>query len=128
MLNDFVYGMTNIRPSDCEEGAPLAVQLEKPDGFDFSKLEKSVCLIHLSRLALTLYPCILDPALYRQIGGYVLDYIFEGEPRFIGSNDAFKLVEYGVARFGLFEKILVDEPLALLAATHHFTTKTPWCL
>jgi hypothetical protein len=39
------------------------------------------------------------------------------------------LVEYGVARFGLegsVEGIVADEPLALLAAVHHFTTNSAW--
>jgi hypothetical protein len=120
--------MTNIRPSDYEEGPPLVIQLEKPNGFNFSKLKKGVYLIHLSRLTLTLYPCILDPALQRQIAGFMFDYIFKGNPRSIGNEDAFKLVEYGVARFGLLEKFIIDEPMALLAATHYFTTQTPWCL
>lgn len=71
---------------------------------------------------------ILDPALLRQIAGFVFDYIFNGKPRGLGSVNNVKLVEYGFARFGTSENVLADEPLPLLAATHHFTVRTPWNL
>jgi hypothetical protein len=74
--------------------------------------------------------CILDEALHRQVACFVLDYIFKGESRFLGDEKFFKLVEYGIARFGLvkLQAILVDEPLALLAALHYFATETKWTL
>ena len=46
----------------------------------------------------------------------------------MGGSDYEKLVEYGVARFGNLKDIIADEPLALLAAIHYFTTETPWSL
>lgn len=47
-----------------------------------------------------------------------------GKLRDLGGPDTDKLVEYGVARFGNAKDIIVDEPLAILAATRCFTAKT----
>lgn len=109
VLNDFVYGMTNFRPSDQDDDSPPPIELVKPRGFDFSKLKD-------------------DPELLRQVAGFMLDYIFNGKPRNLGSLADERLVEYGVARFGDKKEIIVDEPLALLAAVHYFVTETSWSL
>ena len=69
-----------------------------------------------------------DPALLRQIAGCVLDYIFHGNPRDIGSPEDARLVEYRVARFGGPKKIITDEPLALLAVADYSTKQTKWTL
>ncbi|KIM25388.1 hypothetical protein M408DRAFT_210132 [Serendipita vermifera MAFF 305830] len=109
VLNDFVYSMTNFRPSDLDDDSSPLIELMKPHGFDFSKLKD-------------------DPGLFRQVAGFIFDYIFNGKPRNLGGLSDKRLVEYGVARFGNMKKIIADEPLALLAAVHYFTTETSWSL
>jgi hypothetical protein len=70
-----------------------------------------------------------DEALLRRVVGFIFDYIFTGKPRELGGRDNEQFVEYGVSRFkGDYKSIVTDEPLALLATMHLFTTETPWNL
>jgi hypothetical protein len=69
---------------------------------------------------------ILDQPLLHQIASYIFAHIFNSTPRDLGGPADQKLVEYGIARFVVERNIKVDEPLALLAATHYFDTKTDW--
>jgi hypothetical protein len=58
----------------------------------------------------------------------VLEYIFTGQPRSLGSSSIEVLVEHGFARFYNRKEGIADEPLALLAAVHYFSLNTPWTL
>jgi hypothetical protein len=55
----------------------------------------------------------------------VLNYIFDGDPR---NLSGLELVEYGVARFGSYQNVIADEPIALLASAHYFIAETSWPL
>jgi hypothetical protein len=117
--------MTNARPSDHPDDGPPSTVLTPPRDFDFSGLWKDMVLILGFDLPVPdVY--ILDYELLRQIAGRIFEYIFNGKPRDLNSLTDQKLVEYGVARFVVHRDIKADEPLALLAATHHFNTKTRW--
>jgi hypothetical protein len=69
-----------------------------------------------------------DQELFHQVAGFVFDYILTSKPRDVGSPNAEKLVEYGVAQFGNYKDIVADEPLALLAVMHYSAKEMPWSL
>ncbi|PVF95100.1 hypothetical protein CPB86DRAFT_604772 [Serendipita vermifera] len=110
VLNGSIFAYTKFRPSDYiaeDDPADPKGGCEKVSGPDFSHLKS-------------------DTALRRQIAGSIFEYLFHGEPRELGSEDAEKLVEYGIARFGRTGKIVADEPLALIHAAGWSSNNTPW--
>jgi hypothetical protein len=135
LLDDFIEGMTQFRPSDGNDivenlvdTKSLIIEME-PSGFHFEKLKDH----ESTYLPLQIRPCHSeavrpDPGLLPQIALSVLEYIFTGMPRSLGSSSTEVLVEHGFARFHNRKEGIADEPLALLAAVHYFSLNTPWTL
>ena len=103
--------MTGFRPSDCDDGPELTVELEKPRGFSLKSLLESEHLIEFSGGILI---SIAEPHLLSIVADFVLEYTFTCTIRGLDGRDAGAMVEYGVSRFkkGVAE---TDEPLAILA-------------
>ena len=131
--------MTHFEPSDADilcqdepeiniEGYKKFYETENWHGFNFLKLlDSQFAQLGLS-LLLLIHLYTPGPVLLRQVAGCVFDYIFHGEPRSVGGPDREKLVEYGFARLWNINNAKADEPLALLAAAHFFSSKTPWTI
>ena len=113
MLNDLVFGVTGVWPSDwdCDDDPALTIELEKPRSFNFESLSGSEHLIVLFGVILM---SIADRGLRTKLAAFVLEYTFTGKIRGLGGPDGEAMVEYGLSRFKN-QVAETDEPLAVLA-------------
>jgi hypothetical protein len=114
VLNDFVFSMTDFRPSDWDDDPPLTVELGEPRGFDFKVLLKGEHLIEFSGVILI---SIADEELLVTLAEFVLEYTLTGTIRGLSGPIGGAMVQYGMSRFKtpVLLEAQTDEPLAILA-------------
>jgi hypothetical protein len=124
LLNHFISAVANVTPTDGDEDVKMEPPIVEASlihfkALNFSKLRDgklSIICILASNLILT-----SDYPMMTRIHQVLLHYLIRGDLLLLTQTET-RMVEYGFAYFRADDSIRADEPLALLAATHWFST------